>query len=264
MSDALVTILSCVAMAGSCVAPFVVDPMQRWGSRRRVEPVLLGLGQRLGFRLVPATGIVGSHVRYPQKPVFERWAVLDDDATRTGVLPGASMFRSPATPKASLPGLNEGLLLQYLLMPKPHLAVTCYFGGRISLVDPMTLVPTGVFLMCARIPDFPLLVSGDATFDARFLISVAGDPRVGAPLKGVLPLPSEFRGAALALVSHLDLTLLYDGVSAVVTVGQLPSDESFRGILRLLETFEAFVPELLALRDRQVWRGGPAMAGSAP
>jgi len=231
-------------------APFGLWAVHRWRSKRVFDAHFSAMGQRLGFKLMAAHGHDGSHVRR-STPTSSYWAVITGDGG-TSSLPGKGMFRTPANTSLAFAGVREGLLLQTfpeqtfpLTDDAAHVAITCYFGERLRLKDPVTHVASGVFLLSPKRAEPALLITGDTQFDSRFLVSVAG---VSRPMQGQLALPIAVRSVAMGLAHEPELTLLYDGVSAVVTVRDNPSDEGFLGILRLLQAFEDFVPELLQLR----------------
>jgi len=227
------------------IAPLVAWGVHRWRKRRAFDAHFAAMGQRLGFKLLSAQGAEASHVRRIG-PESSHWAVVTDYGG-TSSLPGAGMFRTPANTSMAFAGVREGLLIQTFAQGEhaAHVAITCYFGERLLLADPVRHIPSGVFLLSPKRSHKALLVTLDTDFDARFLVSVAGP---SWPMQGHLALPIGVRSAAMALAYESELTLLYDGVSAVVTVRDNPSDETFLGILRLLQAFEDFVPELLQLR----------------
>lgn len=240
--------LSLVTIVGSgiaTVAAFAVQGVQRRRLCIAFDRHFAAMGKRMGFRLLSAPGKPGSHARHNVGLAISKWAVLTGD-NLASALPGAGMFRTPANTALAFAGTKEGLLLQALTNPS-HVAITCYFGERLRLINPISHTPSGIFLLSPRRYESALLIIGDAVFDGRFLVSVAG---LSHPLRGTLPLPAEVRDAAMAVPGEAELTLMYDGVSAVVTVSHNPDDETFRRLLRLLEAFESFVPDLLDWRAK--------------
>jgi hypothetical protein len=167
-------------------APFGLWGVHRWRSKRAFDAHFSAMGQRLGFKLMAAHGHDGSHVRR-SSPTSSYWAVITGDGG-TSSLPGKGMFRTPANTSLAFAGVREGLLLQsFPLTDHPaHVAITCYFGERLRLKDPVTHVASGVFLLSPKRAERALLITGDTQFDARFLVSVAGE---SWPMQGHLALP---------------------------------------------------------------------------